>query len=119
MSSQPRPNEDANDNASDGAANADDGINNSNASDAGLEHASDDAAEGAGNAEGEHGPEALPTQAEEHGPEALPTQANEHADDAGSNAADPEPGVSDNANVPSDVQLPDEATDPPGGEHRP
>jgi hypothetical protein len=92
--------EQANDNAAEGADNADDGINNSNASDNGLDHAADNAFEGAGNAEGEHGLGALPH------------QADEHADDAGANAADIEPGVSDNANVPPDVDLPDQALEP-------
>ena len=98
--------DEANGNASEGAENADDGINNSNASDEGLDHAADNASEGAGNADGEHGPSALPT------------QANEHTED-GAESSNVEPGVSDNSSVPPDVELPDEATDPPGAEQQP
>jgi hypothetical protein len=90
------PSENANDNASEGADNADDGIGNSSASENGLDHAAENASEGSGNADSEHGPTALPTQAIGDG--------------------NSEPGVPDNANVPPDVDLPDDATDPPGRE---
>ena len=86
--------EHANDNASEGADNADDGINNSSASETGLDNAADNASEGSGNADAEHGSGDLPDPA-----------------DGALEEVDPGPPADSPAEEHTD--LPEQAGDPP------
>jgi len=92
------PDGNADDNASEGSGNSDDGINNSNAADEGLENADDNASEGSGNAEdGAANGDDHATDPPQGPAPALPTQANDHASDGAGNASD---------NVPDDAGPP-------------
>ncbi|MDP9236936.1 MAG: hypothetical protein M3P30_05990 [Chloroflexota bacterium] len=100
------PNEHANDNASEGAGNADDGINNSNASDTGLGHASPNASNGSGNADGP----TLPDQASDRATDATTSSDHPGATDHGQSGDHPETPAGPPVPFPAD--LPDQAKPP-------